>query len=236
MPESRVADPYVTREVTIRDLLVHRTGIEEMDILWIRGFDTRTSLDHMQYATQASSLRSTWACNNTMYVVAAEVVARVAGMSFQEFVRRRIFKPLGMSDSLFSGPSERSRQRDWRALIEQGVARVTEPYLSPDPLGASGIQSSAADNGEVAAHAARKGTFEGKAVVKPETIAEALKPQMLLASIGYPQRGKRIRTSMRTGSAGSCRTTKDGCWRCTPAASTALTRSLRSCPEERLGS
>ena len=59
-PEFRVADPYVTREVTIRDLLVHRTGIEETDLLWVRGFDTRTSLEHMQYAKQASSLRSSW--------------------------------------------------------------------------------------------------------------------------------------------------------------------------------
>ena len=61
IPEFRVADPYVTREVTIRDLLVHRTGIETMDILWMRGFDTRTSIEHMQYAKQASSLRSAWA-------------------------------------------------------------------------------------------------------------------------------------------------------------------------------
>ena len=81
VPEFRVADPYVTREVTIRDLLVHRTGVEEMDLLWVRGFDIRTSLEHMQYAKQASSLRSTWAYNNMMYVVAAEVVARVAGTS-----------------------------------------------------------------------------------------------------------------------------------------------------------
>ena len=53
LPEFRVADPYVTREVTIRDLLVHRTGIEETDMLWVRGFDTRTSLEHLQYAKQA---------------------------------------------------------------------------------------------------------------------------------------------------------------------------------------
>ena len=113
IPEFRVADPYVTREVTIRDLLVHRTGVDEMDMLWVRGFDTRTSLEHMQYAKQASSLRSTWAYNNMMYVVAAEVVARAAGMSFQDFVRRRIFEPLGMSDSLFTGPDlGRRRARD----------------------------------------------------------------------------------------------------------------------------
>lgn len=187
LPEFRVADPYVTREVTIRDLLVHRTGIEEMDILWVRGFDTRTSIEHMQYAKQASSLRSTWAYNNMMYVVAAEVVARVAGMSFQEFVRRRIFEPLGMNDSLFAGPDLESHANVTGAhLIERGVARVTDPYVSLEPLGAAGIHASAADMAEWLRMLLGKGTFEGKAIVKQETVAEALKPQMLLAGIGYP--------------------------------------------------
>jgi CubicO group peptidase (beta-lactamase class C family) len=187
LPEFRVADPYVTREVTIRDLLVHRTGVEELDMLWVRGFDTRTSLEHMQYAKQASSLRSTWAYNNMMYVVAAEVVARVAGMSFQDFVRRRIFEPLGMGDSLFTGP-ELGKQANVTGahLVEQGVARVTDLYVSPEPLGAAGIQSSAEDMARWLRLLLGKGTFEGKAIVKPETVAEALKPQMLLASIGYP--------------------------------------------------
>jgi CubicO group peptidase (beta-lactamase class C family) len=187
LPEFRVADPYVTRAVTVRDLLVHRTGIEEMDILWVRGFDTRTSLEHMQYAKQASSLRSTWAYNNSMYVVAAEIVARVSGMTFQEFVSRRIFAPLGMNDSLFTGPELSKRGNVTGAhLIEHGVARVTEPYLSPDPLGAAGVQSSVADMAKWLRMLLGKGTFEGKAVVKSDTIAEVLKPQMLLASIGYP--------------------------------------------------
>jgi CubicO group peptidase (beta-lactamase class C family) len=187
IPEFRVADPYVTREVTIRDLLVHRTGVEETDILWVRGFDTHTSLEHLQYAKQASSLRSTWAYNNMMYVVAAEVVARIAGMSFQEFVRRRIFEPLGMSDSLFTGP-QLARQANVTGahMIEQGVARAIEPYMSPDPLGAAGIQSSAADMAQWLRMLLAKGTFAGRAVVKPETVGEALQPQMLLASIGYP--------------------------------------------------
>ena len=187
IPEFRVADPYVTREVTIRDLLVHRTGIETMDILWMRGFDTRTSIQHMQYAKQASSLRSTWAYNNSMYVVAAEVVARISGTTFQEFVSRRIFAPLGMSDSLFTGPELPKRANVTGAhRIEDGVVRETEPYLSPDPLGAAGVQSSVADMAKWLRMLLGKGTFEGKSVAKSETIAEVLKPQMLLASIGYP--------------------------------------------------
>ena len=156
-------------------------------MLWVRGFDARTSLEHMQYAKQASSLRSTWAYNNMMYVIAAEVVARVAGMSFRDFVRRRIFEPLGMSDSVFVGPDLGKHPNVTGAhLIEQGVARASDLYVSPEPLGAAGIESSAADMAKWLRLLLGKGTFEGKAIIRPETVAEALKPQMLLANIGYP--------------------------------------------------
>jgi CubicO group peptidase (beta-lactamase class C family) len=71
-------------------------------------------------------------------------------------------------------------------IADRHVARATDLYVSPEPLGAAGIQSSAADMAKWLRLLLDKGTFEGKAVIKPETVAEALKPQMLLASIGYP--------------------------------------------------
>src|ERR1044072_8752879 len=122
-----------------------------------------------------------------MYVVAAEVVARVSGMTFQEFVARRIFAPLGMSDSLFTSAELAQRPNVTGShLIEHGVARETEPYWSPDPLGAAGVQSSVADMAKWLRMLLGKGTFDGRTVVKSVTIAEVLKPQMLLANIGYP--------------------------------------------------
>jgi len=187
IPEFRVADPYVTSEVTIRDLLVHRTGIEAMDILWSRGFDTPTSLQHMQHASQASSLRSTWAYNNMMYVVAAEVVARVSGVTFQEFVRTRIFEPLGMTDSLFTGSELSKRDNVTGAhLIERGELARAEPYLSASPLGAAGIQSSVADMAKWLRLLLNKGSVGGREIIRAQTVAESLKPQMLLAKVAYP--------------------------------------------------
>jgi hypothetical protein len=122
-----------------------------------------------------------------LVVVAAVVVARASGMMFQEFVSRRIFAPLGMSDSLFTGPELTKRANVTGAhLIEHGVVRETEPYLSPEPLGAAGVQSSVTDMAKWLRMLLAKGTFEGKTVAKSDTIAEVLKPQMLLASIGYP--------------------------------------------------
>jgi CubicO group peptidase (beta-lactamase class C family) len=187
VPEFRVADAYVTREVTIRDLLVHRTGIEEMDILWLRGFNTRESLQRMQNATQASSLRSTWAYNNMMYVVAAEVVARVAGVKFEDFVAQRIFAPVGMTDSTFTTADLLKRNNVTGAhRIVNGAARKTAPYLSEAPLGAAGIQSSVADMAKWLQLLLDEGRVGDKSVIKADTVAEGFKPQMLLANIGYP--------------------------------------------------
>lgn len=187
VPEFRVTDPYVTREVTIRDLLVHRTGIEEMDVLWLRGFGTRTALERMQNAKQSTSLRSTWAYNNMMYVVAAEIVARVAGMKFEDFVAQRIFAPAGMTDSTFTNADLVKRANVTGAhLIVNGAARKTAPYLSESPLGAAGIQSSAADMAKWLQLLLNEGRVADRAVIKAETVAEGFKPQMLLANIGYP--------------------------------------------------
>ena len=187
VPEFRVADPYVTREATIRDLLAHRTGVEEMDILWARGFDTATTLAHARHARQSSSFRSNWGYNNVLYVLAAEIVARTSGMSFEQFVAQRIFAPLGMKDSTFTRPELRARKDLTGAhLIEQNGTREIEPWLSVSPLGAAGIQSSAADMAQWLRMLLNEGSVAGRAIVKPQTLAETLKPQMLLQKINYP--------------------------------------------------
>jgi len=187
IPEFRVADPYVTREITIRDLLTHRTGVRQMDILWVRGFDRATSIEHMRNATQASSLRSTWAYNNMMYVVAAEIVTRVSGLPLQDFVQRRLFAPLAMNDSVFSATQMAQRPDVAGAhLIEEGAARAIPPYTSDAPVGAAGIHTSVADMTRWIRMLLAQGSFEGRQIVNPATVAETLRPQMLLSNIEYP--------------------------------------------------
>jgi CubicO group peptidase (beta-lactamase class C family) len=187
IPEFRVADPYVTREVTLRDLLAHRTGIEATDVLWVRGFDFPTSLSHLQYAEQASSLRSAWGYNNEMYMVSGEVVARAAGKPLPEFIEERIFVPLGMKESTFTSADLVKRDNVAGAhLIEHGVARRIEPYRSQAPLGAAGVQSSVTDMAQWLRMLLNEGKVNGAAVVKAETLAETWKPQMILSSITYP--------------------------------------------------
>ena len=103
LPEFRLYDAYATREMTIRDLLSHRSGLGlgQGDLMiWP---DTDKSVDDiiqsLQHLKPQSSFRSTYAYNNLMFVTAGEVVARVSGMSWQDFIEQKMLTPLGMEQS-----------------------------------------------------------------------------------------------------------------------------------------
>jgi CubicO group peptidase (beta-lactamase class C family) len=104
IPEFAMYDPYVTREFTIRDLLVHHSGLargagELMQDPSPTTFTTSDIIHSLRYFKPVSSFRTQFAYSNIMYIVAGEVIARVSGMSWEEFVSKRIFKPLQMDRS-----------------------------------------------------------------------------------------------------------------------------------------
>ena len=102
LPAFQMYDPWVTREVTVRDLVTHRAGLGlgEGDLMWWPPTTFTRARDRAGDPLRckpASSFRSRYAYNNVMYVAAGEVVAAVAGTSWDDFVRERILSPLGMS-------------------------------------------------------------------------------------------------------------------------------------------
>lgn len=94
-------DPYVTREMTIRDLLTHRSGLGlgAGDLLWWPPTDySREELvRRLRYIKPATSFRSRYAYDNVLYMVAGQVITAVTGKSWDDFVKERIFAPLGMT-------------------------------------------------------------------------------------------------------------------------------------------
>ena len=100
LPEFRVQDPYVTREMTVRDLLTHRGGLPETDYLWEDTTRTFTDiLRRLQYVSPAYSIRSAFVYQNVMYATAGHIEAVLAGTTWDDLVRRRVFTPLGMADT-----------------------------------------------------------------------------------------------------------------------------------------
>ena len=103
LPWFQMYDPYVTREMTVRDLLCHRSGLGlgAGDLLfWPPSTFTRDEILHrLRFVTPAHSFRSRFAYSNLMFVAAGEVVAAVSGMPWDQFIKQRIFAPLGMNES-----------------------------------------------------------------------------------------------------------------------------------------
>lgn len=119
LPDFQMHDPWVTREVTLRDLVSHRAGLGlgAGDLMWwpATDFSRREIVSGIRHLRPASSLRSRYAYNNVMYVAAGEVVTQVTGRSWDDFVRRRIFEPLGMSRSNTS--------------VDAGATNVASPHI-----------------------------------------------------------------------------------------------------------
>jgi CubicO group peptidase (beta-lactamase class C family) len=103
LPAFQMYDPYVTRELTIRDLLTHRSGLPlgAGDLLFWPGttFTREEIIQRIRYVKPATSFRSRYAYDNILYLVAGEVIRAVTGKTWDEFIKERIFTPLGMTRS-----------------------------------------------------------------------------------------------------------------------------------------
>lgn len=153
MPSFRVADPYITNELTVRDLLSHRAGLGlgQGDLLYFPPTDYTPAevVERGRYFKPVSSFRSRYAYNNFMFEVAAQLVAQVSGMRYDEFVSKRIFAPLGMNNSLVTAAAYKPGG-DWATPHSRGWR--LEGKLEPIAVtvdnaweGAAGIKSSVAD-------------------------------------------------------------------------------------------
>jgi CubicO group peptidase (beta-lactamase class C family) len=100
LPGFETYDPYVTRELSVRDLLTHRSGLERGDFLWYGTENDRDEiLRRARFIKPSWSLRSNFGYQNLMFLAAGQVVDKVTGKTWDEFIAQRIFTPLGMTSS-----------------------------------------------------------------------------------------------------------------------------------------
>jgi len=104
LPGFRMYDPWVTREITVRDLLVHRSGLGlgQGDLMFVPSTDiSRADLvRRIQFLKPKTSFRSGFAYDNVLYAVAGQVIEAVTGETWEDFVEARIFAPLGMKTAV----------------------------------------------------------------------------------------------------------------------------------------
>ena len=150
LPWFAMYDPFVTRELTVRDLLVHRSGLGlgAGDLLWWppSTYDRKEIARRLRYITPATSFRSAYAYDNVLYLVAGEVIEAVSGQTWEEFVRTRILARVGMthSDVAHSAAGRPGNVATPHAEVNDTV-RPVAPFLSDNTNPAGGIVSGAED-------------------------------------------------------------------------------------------
>lgn len=189
LPGFQLQDPYVTRELTIRDLLTHRAGLPNADFLWY-GTDTPGDeiLRRIRMVRPAYSIRSGFIYQNIMYAVAGQVVAAASGMSWADFLRTRIFQPLGMTRTVAT-LAEASRTTNVASphfIVDDTVRVIANAPVDPvAPAGA--VWSSVADMSKWMRLVLDSGRFEGKTLLQKRTFLELVRPQtMVPESEFYP--------------------------------------------------
>jgi len=151
LPEFQMYDPNVSREIMVKDLLCHRCGLGlgAGDLmLWpASDLNRKEILRRVPYIKPASSFRSTYAYNNIMYVVAGELLEKVSGMRWEDFVREKIQKRVGMDNSNTScALVDKEKNVAWPHVPLDGkVVPVKTLYLTENVNPAGGINSCAED-------------------------------------------------------------------------------------------
>ncbi|MEI8625726.1 serine hydrolase [Pseudoalteromonas sp. B137] len=151
LPEFRLYDSYVTREMRIRDLLSHRSGLGlgQGDLMIWPSTDKSVDeiLAGLQYLKPASSFRSKYAYNNLMFVTAGEVVARVAGMSWNDYIEKNILQPLHMDNSRAGFSRIPKSNKNWATghIPMDGTLHPFFVNYLEDFRGAGAIASSVSD-------------------------------------------------------------------------------------------
>jgi CubicO group peptidase (beta-lactamase class C family) len=150
LPEFMMYDPYVTREMMVKDLLCHRSGLGlgAGDLMfWPATTLTREEiLQRVRFIKPAYSFRTTYAYSNLMFAVAGELLEKVSGLSWEDFVRDKIQKRVGMTHSnTRCSLVAKEANVAWPHARVEGQVKPIKPYLPDNINPAGGINSCAED-------------------------------------------------------------------------------------------
>ncbi len=154
LPWFRMSDPYVTANITVKDLLVHRSGIAPYagDLLQFppSNYTRAEIVRKIRFLPLITSFRNDYAYDNILYLAAGELIKEVTGKEWEECIKERIFQPLGMTSTIsriseFSKINNRSASharfdgevREVKNFIQYGISDISNP--------AGGIASNATD-------------------------------------------------------------------------------------------
>jgi CubicO group peptidase (beta-lactamase class C family) len=180
LPGFQLNDPYVTREITVRDLVTHQAGLPNVDFLWSwNDLPGDEVVRRLRYVRSAYSLRSSFIYQNIMYAVAGEVVRAASGMPWGDFLRTRIFQPLGMTRTVttLADAARASNVATPHAPVRDTLRAIANNAV--DAVAPAGsVWSSTADMSKWIRFLLDSGRVGDKRLVKQATFEELVRPQL----------------------------------------------------------
>ncbi len=194
IPEFKMYNPYVTEEFTIRDMLTHRSGLGlgAGDLMFwpdSNNFSKKDLIHNLRYLKPVSSFRSKYDYDNLMYILAGEIIQRVSGMTWEEFIDKRILKPFGMTSTApsFSRLKDKTNVIDPHAPVD-GKVKVIRRDWNESANSAGGIYSNVVDMSKWIIMQMDNGKYgEG---LKQQLFSEAVHDDMWTPQTIQPFRGK----------------------------------------------
>ncbi len=188
LPEYQLYDPAVTRELKIRDLFTHNSGVGNTDFLWaMMDVPAKEILNRMRLVKPSYSLRASFIYQNVFYVAAGQVIEKVSGKPWEVFIQERIFTPLGMTRT---APKRKyikdNNQVKPHDEVEKRIKAIG--YTKDDEVGPAGsVWSSIDDMSKWMACMLDSSKYSGGRLLKAATWAEMFKPAVLVpANEFYP--------------------------------------------------
>lgn len=186
LPWFQMYDPYVTREIRLRDLLAHNSGLSRGDRVWYgTGLSREEVVRRARFLPPTHSFRSTFEYNNTMFIAAGLVIEAVSGQSWDEFVNTRILQPLGMDDSNTSVTALQGKADVSSPHMDyDGVAKPV-PWRNIDNAGPAGsINSNVDDMTAWVRLMLAQGQVDGQPLISAENVQAMVSSQMRMSKDG----------------------------------------------------
>ncbi|HEV2864689.1 MAG TPA: serine hydrolase [Pyrinomonadaceae bacterium] len=187
LPYFQLYDAYATREMTVRDLVSHRSGLATFggDLLWFETTYPREEIiRRVRHLRPAYSFRSRYGYQNIMFLAAGEIVPAVTGKSWDDYVREKFFAPLRMTRTttshkqLLQTPNIATPHNELR-----GKLRVIHYDDVDNAGGAAAISSSVADMAQWLRLQLGRGAYEGRAIFSPRQSREMWTPHTVVGGV-----------------------------------------------------
>lgn len=189
LPDFKLYDPWVAKEANLRDLLSHRLGFETFqgDFMYFDSDLTKEEVfEKFSKVKPMHSYRSTWGYTNAAFGVAGEVIKAASGKSWAEYLKEKIFLPLGMNDTKALCPEIATALNKASAhTIEDGAIKKI-PYGKIDNIGPAGaISSSANDMSKWVMAQLANGRLNDKTVIPSRAISQTWFPHSIMGNGGH---------------------------------------------------